>query len=190
MPSHSPLYDVTAQVLAPVAPFIPQTLLRWETSKTPLSDLPSVVAAITTYLVTIFSLRAYLRSRKAQRTGSQKSSNSSKNGSTVSAAASLMDGKPAREPPLIASSYLKLPFLVHNIALAFGSFWLLALMLEEILPITQRNGPFYSICSPGAWTMRMETYYIINYYLCVAAGTGKLEPGLREGCNKRRERTC
>jgi fatty acid elongase 3 len=41
---------------------------------------------------------------------------------------------------------------------------LLALMLEEVLPIWRRNGFFYSICGEGAWTMRLETFYIINYY--------------------------
>ncbi|SNX85775.1 probable FEN1 - fatty acid elongase [Melanopsichium pennsylvanicum] len=59
---------------------------------------------------------------------------------------------------------IKLPFLLHNLALTFGSGLLLALMLEEILPIVRRNGLFYGICGEGAWTMKLETYYMINYY--------------------------
>ena len=49
---------------------------------------------------------------------------------------------------------LKLQFLfqVHNVILSSGSAILLALMLEEILPIFWKNGPFYAICNAGAWT--------------------------------------
>ena len=36
--------------------------------------------------------------------------------------------------------------------LSAGSGLLLALMLEEILPIWRRNGFFYAICGEGAWT--------------------------------------
>lgn len=150
MLSNTPLYDFTVKVMAPIVPHLPQSVMQWELGKTPLSDINVVVAAMITYLVTIFSLRAYIRSLKAQRNGG-------------SPAATPEKGK--REPPLIPSSYIKYPFLVHNIALSVGSGWLLALMLEEILPIVWRNGPYYSICSPGAWTMRMETFYIINYYI-------------------------
>ncbi|SPO28388.1 probable FEN1 - fatty acid elongase [Ustilago trichophora] len=59
---------------------------------------------------------------------------------------------------------IKLPFLLHNLALTFGSGLLLALMLEEIIPIVRRNGFYYGICGEGAWTMKLETYYMINYY--------------------------
>lgn len=64
--------------------------------------------------------------------------------------------------PLTTS--IKLPFLLHNLALTFGSGLLLALMLEEIIPIVRRNGFYYAICGEGAWTMKLETYYMINYY--------------------------
>ncbi|KAI0047831.1 elongase of fatty acids ELO [Auriscalpium vulgare] len=62
---------------------------------------------------------------------------------------------------------LKLTFLfqVHNVYLSSGSLLLLALMLEEILPIMWKHGPFYAICATGAWTERMEFYYMINYYI-------------------------
>ena len=48
----------------------------------------------------------------------------------------------------------KLTFLfqVHNAILSSGSALLLALMLEEILPIYWRHGSFYALCSAGAWT--------------------------------------
>ncbi|KAF8506698.1 elongase of fatty acids ELO [Russula emetica] len=61
----------------------------------------------------------------------------------------------------------KLTFLfqVHNVILSSGSALLLALMLEEILPIYWRHGVFYALCNGGAWTERMELYYIINYYI-------------------------
>jgi fatty acid elongase 3 len=61
---------------------------------------------------------------------------------------------------------LKLQFLfqAHNLLLSLGSLVLLALMLEEIVPTWWNNGILYTICSPNAYTKRLETYYIINYY--------------------------
>ena len=52
-----------------------------------------------------------------------------------------------RQPP-------KLTFLfqVHNVILSSGSALLLALMLEEILPIYWQHGAFYALCNAGAWT--------------------------------------
>ncbi|ETW87210.1 hypothetical protein HETIRDRAFT_469059 [Heterobasidion irregulare TC 32-1] len=59
---------------------------------------------------------------------------------------------------------LQLLFQTHNVVLSSGSALLLALMLEEILPIAWEHGPFYAICNTAAWTERLEFYYIINYY--------------------------
>jgi fatty acid elongase 3 len=79
----------------------------------------------------------------------------------------------------------KLTFLfqVHNALLSSGSALLLALMLEEILPIYWQHGTFYALCNAKAWTevsdipfsipptklsvcvQRMELYYIINYFI-------------------------
>lgn len=61
---------------------------------------------------------------------------------------------------------LKLQFLfqAHNLLLSAGSALLLVLMLEEIGPIWAKHGIFYAICGEGAWTPRMEFYYMINYY--------------------------
>lgn len=61
---------------------------------------------------------------------------------------------------------LKLQFLfqLHNVLLSSGSALLLALMVEEIFPIWRKHGLFYAICGEGAWTSRLEFYYMINYY--------------------------
>merc|ERR1711939_31769 len=68
----------------------------------------------------------------------------------------LMRGsKPYRFKPL---------FMLHNFLLSSGSALLLALMLEEIVPIVWEHGLFYAICHNDAWTPRMETYYIFNYF--------------------------
>lgn len=169
MPSHSPLYDATAKLLASISPHVPKTLLRWEPNVTPLSNAYTAATVIALYLFTIFSLRSYLRSVKAKRGSTEERQNDQQvtktkgkknnNGSVEAASA-----KP-KEKPVIPASYLKYPFLIHNILLSAGSGWLLALMLEEVYPIWSRNGPYYSICGEGAWTMRLETFYIINYYM-------------------------
>ncbi|KAM0752163.1 fatty acid elongase [Meredithblackwellia eburnea MCA 4105] len=55
-------------------------------------------------------------------------------------------------------------FMAHNVILSLGSGVLLAVMLEELLPIIAKEGLFGSICNTDAWTSRMEQFYIINYY--------------------------
>lgn len=35
----------------------------------------------------------------------------------------------------------------------------------QIVPIIWKHGLFYSICADDAWTPRMETYYIFNYFV-------------------------
>ncbi|WVQ96943.1 hypothetical protein IAU59_004052 [Kwoniella sp. CBS 9459] len=57
------------------------------------------------------------------------------------------------------------PFRFHNIYLTLGSGLLLALMLEEIVPIFLKHGFFWTICNPSAFTPRLVTYYMINYYI-------------------------
>ena len=47
---------------------------------------------------------------------------------------------------------LNLLFQAHNLILSSGSAVLLALMLEEILPIYWKHGVFYAICGRPAWT--------------------------------------
>lgn len=78
-------------------------------------------------------------------------------------------------------------FMLHNFLLSTGSALLLALMLEEvrfwiahlwrtlltlyraqIVPIIWKHGLFYAICADEAWTPRLETYYIFNYYVRVS----------------------
>ncbi|SOV02808.1 probable FEN1 - fatty acid elongase [Ustilago sp. UG-2017a] len=106
----------------------PIHLLAWIPGKSPISTVPSLIAAVTTYLAVIFGGRELMKNRA----------------------------------PLTTS--IKLAFLLHNLALTLGSGLLLALMLEEIIPIVRRNGFYYGICGEGAWTMKLETYYMINYY--------------------------
>ncbi|WWD18240.1 hypothetical protein CI109_102690 [Kwoniella shandongensis] len=60
---------------------------------------------------------------------------------------------------------LTVPFQVHNVYLTLGSGLLLALMIEEILPLFLKHGFFWSICNPKAFTPRLVTYYMINYYI-------------------------
>lgn len=43
-------------------------------------------------------------------------------------------------------------FQAHNVILSSGSLLLLALMLEEILPIVWKNGLYFGICALEAWT--------------------------------------
>lgn len=54
-------------------------------------------------------------------------------------------------------------FQIHNLLLSSASGLLLALMLQEIVPVMYNHGLFYAICNINSWTPRMETYYIINY---------------------------
>jgi len=55
-------------------------------------------------------------------------------------------------------------FQAHNVFLSVGSALLLALMLEEIVPIVWKHGLYYALCSEHSWTPKMEFYYMINYY--------------------------
>ncbi|WFC94732.1 very-long-chain 3-oxoacyl-CoA synthase [Malassezia brasiliensis] len=64
----------------------------------------------------------------------------------------------------VPNKYLKIPFLVHNVLLSFGSGLLLALMLEDVLPFMWAHGPHDSICQLEVTTERMQLFYIINYY--------------------------
>lgn len=165
MPSHSPLYDATTKLLAPLTPYISPSLMRWEHNVTPLSNAYTAGGFILLYLFTIFSLRSFLRSVKAKRSLEEAHESNGQVVKTRSTSKKEAAVEKKREKPVIPALYLKYPFLIHNILLSAGSGWLLALMLEEIVPIFRRNGAFYSICGAGAWTMRLETFYIINYYM-------------------------
>ncbi|MBW0562078.1 hypothetical protein O181_101793 [Austropuccinia psidii MF-1] len=67
----------------------------------------------------------------------------------------MTDRKPIQLKPL---------FILHNILLSISSFWLLILLIEQVLPIYLNHGFFYSICHANAWTPQLATIYIINYY--------------------------
>ena len=66
--------------------------------------------------------------------------------------------------PALASSELKNLFIFHNALLSTGSGLLLAVMLEELVPVLAREGLLGSICNAAAWTPKLEQFYLINYY--------------------------
>ena len=81
----------------------------------------------------------------------------------------ILGGREIMQRFKIPPQQLKGPFLFHNIALSLGSGLLLALMLEEIVPIWYYNGFYAAICATSSWTERMEFFYIINYMFKVSS---------------------
>ncbi|KAG2355730.1 GNS1/SUR4 membrane protein [Suillus spraguei] len=55
-------------------------------------------------------------------------------------------------------------FKFHNAFLSTGSLVLLLLITEEVISVWMNVGTFDTICTPAAWTDRLEFYYIVNYY--------------------------
>lgn len=53
--------------------------------------------------------------------------------------------------------------MAHNALLSLASLWLLALFVEQVVPIYRRHGFFYSICDKEAWTPELVTLYMVNY---------------------------
>ncbi|KAI8594791.1 fatty acid elongase [Dissophora ornata] len=58
---------------------------------------------------------------------------------------------------------LKHLFIFHNFLLTVASGTLLALFIENLVPILVNNGLFFAICDDGAWTQRLELLYYLNY---------------------------
>lgn len=58
---------------------------------------------------------------------------------------------------------LNVLFRLHNLFLTLGSFSLLMLIVEQLIPIIWRHGLYYAICDIGAWTQPLVTLYYINY---------------------------
>lgn len=59
---------------------------------------------------------------------------------------------------------LKTVFLIHNFYLTAISATLLALFIEQLLPILARDGLFHAICKyEGGWTQPLVTLY----YVCL-----------------------
>ncbi|KAI8058023.1 fatty acid elongase [Syncephalis plumigaleata] len=52
---------------------------------------------------------------------------------------------------------------LHNLALSVGSAVLLALILEQAVPMVLTKGFGWAICEQDAWTSRLELLYYINY---------------------------
>ncbi|THH34129.1 hypothetical protein EUX98_g93 [Antrodiella citrinella] len=59
---------------------------------------------------------------------------------------------------------LQYPFQAHNVFLSAGSFLLLILILEAVIPEIFKHGLFHGMCNVKMWTSRLEFYYMINYY--------------------------
>ncbi|KAI0793511.1 GNS1/SUR4 membrane protein [Abortiporus biennis] len=55
-------------------------------------------------------------------------------------------------------------FQLHNVILSSGSFILLSLILEEVVPMVWKHGIFWGMCDEGMWTSHLEFFYMINYY--------------------------
>jgi fatty acid elongase 3 len=51
-------------------------------------------------------------------------------------------------------------FRIHNVILSGGSALLLALMLEEIVPIVWKHGFYASICAESSWTPVCEIFML------------------------------
>ncbi|KAF8203660.1 elongase of fatty acids [Pholiota molesta] len=116
-----------ADLLLAYIPYrLPTHLYSYVSEVTPLSTDKAVLSALATYLVTIFSIQAFMKSRQ----------------------------------PLKLTTL----FQIHNVILSSGSALLLALMLEEILPVVWNRGLYHAICAAEAWSPRMEFYYMVNYY--------------------------
>jgi fatty acid elongase 3 len=75
----------------------------------------------------------------------------------------VLGGREVMQRFKVPPQQLKTLFLFHNIALSLSSGLLLALMLEEILPVWYHQGFHSAICAESSWTPRMEFFYIINY---------------------------
>lgn len=61
---------------------------------------------------------------------------------------------------------LKTLFLIHNLYLTAISAILLALFIEQILPIVVRRGVFHAICHyDGGWTQPLVVLYYLNYLI-------------------------
>ena len=55
-------------------------------------------------------------------------------------------------------------FLFHNLVLTIVSGILLALFVEQLLPMVLTHGLFYSICDAGAWRKRLITLYYVRRF--------------------------
>ncbi|KAF9091843.1 hypothetical protein BGX23_004833 [Mortierella sp. AD031] len=58
---------------------------------------------------------------------------------------------------------LKTLFILHNFLLTIASGALLALFIENLVPILARYGLFYAICDSSTWTWRLELLYYLSY---------------------------
>ncbi|KAF8078622.1 GTPase activating protein [Lyophyllum atratum] len=76
-------------------------------------------------------------------------------------------------------------FQAHNVILSSGSLLLLALMLEEIVPIVWNDGIFKGLCAESSWTPGVQdpTEFLVSTELYIS---NTAAPALRKPTNPRR----
>ena len=108
------MFSIADFLLSKISYRLPVHLYTYVRGATPLSTDKSVLAALASYLVIIFSIQGFLKNRKPHQ--------------------------------------LTTLFQTHNVLLSLGSLLVLALMLEEIVPMLWKHGIHYTLCSESAWT--------------------------------------
>ena len=108
------MFNLADFLLSKISYRLPRHLYTYVKGVTPFSTNASVLAALVSYLVIIFSIQGFLKNRQPYK--------------------------------------LTTLFQTHNILLSSGSFLVLILILEEILPMLWKHGIHYSICAEAAWT--------------------------------------
>ena len=108
------MFNLADFLLSKISYRLPRHLYTYAKGVTPLSTDTSVLAALASYLVIIFSIQFFLKNRQAHK--------------------------------------LTTLFQSHNILLSSGSLFVLALILEEIVPILWKHGIHYALCAESAWT--------------------------------------
>ena len=108
------MFNLADFLLSKISYRLPRHLYTYVKGVTPLSTDTSVLAALASYLVIIFSIQGFLKNRKPHK--------------------------------------LTTLFQTHNILLSSGSLFVLALILEEIVPILWKHGIHYALCAESAWT--------------------------------------
>ena len=108
------MFNLADFLLSKISYRLPRHLHTYVRGVTPLSTDTSVLAALASYLVIIFSIQGFLKNRKPYK--------------------------------------LTTLFQTHNILLSSGSLLVLALMVEEIVPMMWKHGFHYALCAEGAWT--------------------------------------
>ncbi|CEQ42123.1 SPOSA6832_03918 [Sporobolomyces salmonicolor] len=158
-PPPAPIWTFVSSLPLPKGLQLPDNVQRWIPGSSPFSTHTEVFAALAAYLAIIFGGQFLMKGSKPfpgdeiLKGGRQRSGPC---GFTRVGRDNAPQGGSAELKPL---------FMLHNFLLSAGSGLVLALMIEELIPIIWNHGWFYAICNTAAWTPRLETLYIINYYV-------------------------